>query len=62
MSKSLVNETAYARVNDSLVHISEQVSYASAYHNVLATASGNDPHIHPSELNYLWAESGTTKD
>jgi hypothetical protein len=58
---SLVNGTAYARVNDSLVHISEQVSYASAYHNVLATASGNNPHIHPSEPNYLWAESGTTK-
>ena len=34
---SLVNGTAYAVVNGSVVHISEQVSYASAYHNVLAT-------------------------
>jgi phosphatidylinositol-3-phosphatase len=39
--------------------ISEQVSYAAAYHNVLATASGNNPHIHPSEPNYIWAEAGT---
>ena len=55
----LVNGTAYAVVNGSVVHISEQVSYASAYHNVLATPSGNNPHIHPSEPNYLWAEAGT---
>jgi hypothetical protein len=39
--------------------ISDQVAYANAYHNVLATASGNNPHIHPSEPNYLWAEAGT---
>src|ERR1051325_2987703 len=38
---------------------SEDVAYASAYHNVLATASGNNDHIHPSEPNYLWAEAGT---
>jgi hypothetical protein len=25
----------------------------------LATPSGNNPHIHPSEPNYLWAEAGT---
>jgi hypothetical protein len=25
----------------------------------LATASGNNPHIHPSEPNYIWAEAGT---
>lgn len=56
---SLVNGTAYAVVNDSVAHISEQVAYASAYHNVLATPSGNNPHIHPSEPNYLWAEAGT---
>ena len=56
---SLVNGTAYAVVNGSVVHISEQVAYASAYHNVLATPSGNNPHIHPSEPNYLWAEAGT---
>lgn len=35
-----------------------QVSYASAYHNVLATPSGNNPSIHPSEPNYIWAEAG----
>src|SRR5579862_8432918 len=39
--------------------ISRQVAYATNYHNVLATASGNNPHIHPSEPNYLWAEAGT---
>jgi phosphatidylinositol-3-phosphatase len=55
----LVNGTAYAVVNGSVVHISEQVAYASAYHNVLATPGGNNPHIHPSEPNYLWAEAGT---
>jgi phospholipase C len=41
------------------VDISKQVSYATAYHNVLATESGNNPHIHPSEPNYFWAEAGT---
>jgi phosphatidylinositol-3-phosphatase len=39
--------------------ISDQVAYATAYHNVLATASGANPHIHPSEPNYIWAEAGT---
>ncbi len=34
-----------------------QVSYATAYHNVLATPSGANPSIHPSEPNYLWMES-----
>jgi phosphatidylinositol-3-phosphatase len=56
---SLVNGTAFAVINGSVVNISSQVSYASAYHNVLATPSGNNPHIHPSEPNYLWAEAGT---
>jgi phosphatidylinositol-3-phosphatase len=56
---SLVNGTAFARVNGREVHISEQVAYATNYHNVLATPSGNNPHIHPSEPNYLWAEAGT---
>ena len=56
---SLVNGTAFAVINGSVVHISEQVAYASAYHNVLATPSGNNPHIHPSEPNYIWAEAGT---
>src|SRR5271157_473802 len=35
-----------------------QSSYASAYYNVLATPSGNNPSIHPSEPNYVWQEAG----
>ena len=49
---------AFAVVNGQVVHISEQVAYATAYHNVLATPSGNNPDIHPSEPNYIWAEAG----
>jgi hypothetical protein len=56
---SLVNGTATAVINGSIVNISEQAAYATAYTNVLATASGNNPHIHPSEPNYIWAEAGT---
>lgn len=56
---SLVDGTAVAYINGSQVNISRHVSYATAYHNVLATASGSNPHIHPSEPNYLWAEAGT---
>lgn len=56
---SLVNGSATAMVNGQMVNISESVAYATNYHNVLATASGNNPHIHPSEPNYLWAEAGT---
>ena len=56
---SLVNGTAFAVVGDSVVDISNQVAYATAYHNVLATPSGNNPHIHPSEPNYIWAEGGS---
>src|SRR5262249_53023245 len=37
--------------------ISDQVAYAAAYHNVLATEGGANPHIHPSEPNYIWAEA-----
>ena len=44
---------------DGTSDISDQVSYATAYHNVMATASGSNPHIHPSEPNYFWAEAGT---
>jgi phosphatidylinositol-3-phosphatase len=40
-------------VNGTAVNISRQVAYATAYHNALATTSGNNPHIHPSEPNYL---------
>src|SRR5689334_2340578 len=36
-----------------------QTAYASAYHNVLATPSGNNPSIHPSEPNYIWEEAGS---
>lgn len=39
--------------------ISRQVAYASAYHNLLATPSGNNPHIHPSLASYIWSEAGT---
>lgn len=56
---SLVDGTARAYINGRVVNISQQVAYAAAYHNVLATESGNNPHIHPSEPNYLWAEAGT---
>ena len=56
---SLVNGTGWAYVDGTLQNISEHVSYATAYHNVLATQSGNNPHIHPSEPQYIWAEAGT---
>jgi hypothetical protein len=56
---SLVNGTALAFIDGRVVNISEQVAYATAYHNVLATPSGENPHIHPSEPNYIWAEAGT---
>ena len=56
---SLVNGTAVATINGHQINISKQVAYAANYYNVLATASGNNPHIHPSEPNYLWAEAGT---
>jgi len=56
---SLVNGTAKAYINGQVVNISRHVSYATAYHNVLATPSGNNPSIHPSEPNYIWAEAGT---
>jgi hypothetical protein len=53
---SLVNGTAVAFINGHLVNISEQVSYATAYHNA---GIANGLHIHPSEPNYVWAEAGT---
>jgi hypothetical protein len=56
---SLVTGTALAFIDGRVVNISEQVAYATAYHNVLATPSGDNPHIHPSEPNYIWAEAGT---
>ena len=54
-----MNGTAVAIIDGQEVNISKQVAYAGAYHNVLATPSGNNPDIHPSEPNYLWAEAGT---
>jgi len=56
---SLVNGTAVAFIDGRVENISRHVAYATAYHNVLATPSGSNPHIHPSEPNYLWAEAGT---
>ncbi|MBV8706709.1 MAG: PEP-CTERM sorting domain-containing protein [Acidobacteriaceae bacterium] len=56
---SLVNGTASAVINGVNTNISSQTAYASSYHNVLATPSGNNPSIHPSEPNYIWAEAGT---
>src|SRR5258708_14012038 len=53
---SLVGGNAFAVVNGRTINISEQTAYATNYHNVLATPSGNNPHIHPSEPNYLWPE------
>ncbi|MCU1311576.1 MAG: hypothetical protein JWO20_2701 [Candidatus Angelobacter sp.] len=56
---SLVNGTAYSIINGTPVNISEQTAFATNYHNVLATPNGNNPHIHPSEPSYIWAEAGT---
>ena len=56
---SLVNGSGFAVVDGRVINISDQVAFASNYHNVLATPSGNNPHIHPSEPNYLWSEAGT---
>jgi hypothetical protein len=56
---SLVNGSATAFIDGRVVNISEHVAYAAAYHNVLATPGGSNPHIHPSEPNYLWSEGGT---
>lgn len=56
---SLVNGTAFVSVNGSRLQISKQVAYATAYHNVLVTGNGDNPHIHPSEPNYIWSEAGT---
>jgi phosphatidylinositol-3-phosphatase len=56
---SLVSGRASVIIDGAMVNISQQVAYATAYHNVLATPSGNNAHIHPSEPNYLWSEGGT---
>jgi hypothetical protein len=36
-----------------------QVSYCSAYHNVLAQQCGAPVSVHPSEPNYIWQENGS---
>src|SRR3954462_12538570 len=42
---SLINGTGAAIINGKATNISKQVAYATAYHNVLATPNGNNPHI-----------------
>lgn len=61
-TNSLVSGTAFAIVGGKVMNLSEQTAYATAYHNVLATPTGSNPHIHPSEPNYLWAEGGDNFD
>src|SRR6476659_8072764 len=56
---SLVNGTATAVINGRQVNIGQQVAFATNYRSVLATDGGKNPHIHPSEPNYIWAEAGT---
>lgn len=56
---SLVDGTATATIDGKQVDISKQVAYAAAYHNALATANGDNTHVHPSEPNYIWAEAGS---
>ena len=56
---SLVNGSALAIINGSVVNISQQVSYATAYHNVPPNdTNASPPAVHPSEPNYIWAEAG----
>jgi len=56
---NLVGGTATATINSVPTNISSQTAYASAYHNVLATPTGSNPSIHPSEPNYIWSEAGS---
>ncbi|MBI1397487.1 MAG: phosphoesterase [Betaproteobacteria bacterium] len=53
----LVSGTLPVRVDGRT--ITSQTAYAVAYHNVLSTPSGDNPHIHPSEPNYIWSEAGS---
>jgi hypothetical protein len=57
---SLVNGQASAIIDGAVVSLSQKVAYATAYHSVLATPGRNNPHIHPSEPNYIWAEPAPT--
>lgn len=56
---SLIHGTATATIDGVPVDISQQVAYTDTYHNVLATPNGHNPHIHPSEPNYIWSEAGS---
>jgi len=56
---SLVNGSARALINGTMVNISEQAAYAAAYHNAGPDNPASPPAIHPSEPNYLWSEAGT---
>ena len=56
---ALVNGSATLLVNGVPTNISAQTAFATHYHNVLATPTGNGGHIHPSEPNYIWAEAGS---
>ena len=56
---SLVDGSASATIDGKKADISKQVAYAAAYHNTLATESGQNTHVHPSEPNYIWAEAGS---
>jgi phosphatidylinositol-3-phosphatase len=56
---SLVDGTATLVINGAEVNISQNVAFATAYHNVLSTPSGNNADIHPSEPNYIWQEAGS---
>ena len=55
---SLVTGPTFVVINGQQVNISQQTAYAANYHNVLATDTPNNPHVHPSEPNYVWAEAG----
>jgi hypothetical protein len=46
----LVNGTVAVVINGQIVNVRSQTAYATAYHNVLATPSENNPHIHPSQV------------
>src|SRR5262245_31024086 len=56
---ALVNGTATLVINGVPTNVSVQTSFATHYHNVLATPAGDGGHIHPSEPNYIWAEAGS---
>jgi autotransporter-associated beta strand protein len=56
---SLVNGTATAVINGVPTNLSAQTSYTSTYYNATANES-NVQYVHPSELNYIWSEAGSS--